>query len=116
MSVLSGHPRHPNNGMSKQSATTTPAPGSIKLSYAQPLPDEQVQELEDVIRKAGLDIQECRRYTEEQPGRIDHVAEIIAVYNQLTSGEWSDLLGLVVQTFCEPPSLGNNVWAARKMM
>ena len=116
ISVLFRHPRRPNNRMLNQSTTTTPARGSIKLSYARPLPDEQVQALEEAIRQAGLDIQECRRYTDEQPDRIDHVVEIIAVYDQLTSDEWSDLLGLVVQTFCEPPSLGNNVWAARKTM
>ena len=50
--------------MSNQSAPTTPAPGLIKLSYAQRLPDEQVQELEEIIRQAGLDIQERRRYEE----------------------------------------------------
>jgi hypothetical protein len=102
--------------MSDQSAITTPAPGSIKLSYAQPLPDEQVQELEETIRHAGLDVQERRRYEEDQPGRIDHVVEIIAIYDRLTSDEWSTLLGLVVQKYCEPPILGNNVWSARKTM
>lgn len=102
--------------MSIQSATTTPTPGSIKLSYAQPLPDEQVHELEGTIRQAGLDVQERRRYEEDQPGRIDHVVEIIAIYDRLTSDEWSNLVGLVVQTYCEPPLLGNNVWSARKTM
>jgi hypothetical protein len=102
--------------MSNQSAPTTPAPGSIKLSYAQRLPEEQVQELEEIIRQAGLDIQERRRYEEEQPGRIDHVVEIIAIFDQLTSDEWSNLVDLVVQTYCRPPSLGNNVWSARKTM
>jgi hypothetical protein len=102
--------------MSKQEASITPTLGSIKLSYARPLPDEQVQKLEETIRQAGLDTQECRRYKEEQPGRIDHVVEIIAVNDRLTQDEWSDLLSLVVQTYCEPASLGNNVWSARKMM
>jgi hypothetical protein len=102
--------------MSNQSASTTPATGSIKLSYAQHLPDEQVQELEATIRQAGLDIQERRRYKEDQPGRIDHVVEIIAIYDRLTWDEWSNLVDLVVQTYCYPPSLGNNVWSARKTM
>jgi hypothetical protein len=44
------------------------------------------------------------------------VVEIIAIYDRLTSDEWSNLLGLVVQKYCDPPFLGNTVWTARKMM
>lgn len=102
--------------MPNQSATDIPIPGSIKLSYAQPPPDEQMQELEKSIRQAGLDVQERRRYEEDQPGRIDYVVEIIAIYDRLTSDEWSGLLDLVVQKYCDPPSLGNTVWSARKTM
>ena len=110
----------PHGKMSRQSTTKTscaPAPGSIKLSYApQPLPDELVQELEKTITEAGLEIQERRCYTEDQHGRIDHVVEIIAVYDGLTADQWSGLVDLVVRMYCEPMALGNTVWAARKVM
>jgi len=102
--------------MASRSADITDALGSIKLSYAQPLPDEQVQELETVIRKAGVQIHERRRYAEEQPGRIDQVVEIIVAYNQLTSHEWSSLVGLVVKTYYDPPALGCVLYSARKMI
>lgn len=102
--------------MASQRAEITDAPGSIKLSYARPLPDEQVQDLETTIRQAGVQIHERRRYAEEQPGRIDQVVEIIATYTQLTSHEWSNLVGLVVKTYYDPPALGCVLYSARKMI
>jgi hypothetical protein len=102
--------------MASQSGPTTCKPGSIKLSYTKVLPDEQVQDIETIIRQAGVEIHECRRYAENQSDRIDQVVEIIAAYDQLTSDEWSSLVGSVVQAYYDPPALSGTVWSARKMI
>jgi hypothetical protein len=80
--------------------------GSIKLSYEQPLSDEYVQGVEDMIRQAGLTIYDCRRNTAQPAERIDYVVEIIANYDDLPSDQWSELIDSIKKTYCWPVGMG----------
>ena len=53
---------------------------------------EHLQDLEDMIRQAGLQIHDCRRYTVEQTCGTDHVVDVIANYEDLTLEQWGDLI------------------------
>ena len=80
--------------------------GSIKLSYEQPLSDEHLQAIEDMIRHAGLQVHDSRRFTAQQPDRTDHVVEIIANYDDMTMDDWSDLTEAITKTYCWPTAMG----------
>jgi hypothetical protein len=89
--------------------------GSIQLSYEDPLLDEHLEDLEGMIRQAGLQIHECRRYMTEQPDSgTDHVVEIFANYESLSLDQWSDLVNLVEQTYFDPSFLGCVGYKLRK--
>jgi hypothetical protein len=90
--------------MTRDLVTTTL--GSIKLSYEQPLSDEHLQGVEDMIRQAGLTIYDCRRYTAQPAERIDYVVEIIANYDDLPSDQWSELIDSITKTYCWPVDMG----------
>lgn len=99
------------------SRSTTPTLlGSIKLSYSQPLSDDKVAELEQNIVQAGLKNHQVRRYTCEVFGRLDHVVEIVARYDDLSSEEWSDLCEKVVETYYYPPELGSVLYQMWKKL
>jgi len=95
---------------------TTSKLGSIQLSYEQPLPDEHLKGLEDMIRQAGLEIHESRRYVKERPNRTDQMVEIIANYEDMTLEEWSDLLDRIRENYCLPKALGHYGYNMRKLM
>ena len=88
--------------------------GSIKLSYEYPLPAEYLQEIEDMITQAGVQIQDSRRYVTQLPDSTRHVVEIIANYDILTLDQWSDLTGPIAENYCWPIALGNNGYDMRK--
>jgi hypothetical protein len=90
--------------------------GSIKLSYEQPLSDEHLQGVQDLIRQAGLQIQDSRRYTVQLRDRVNHVVEIIANYEDMTLEQWSDLTDSIVQTYCWPAALRYKGYDMRKRM
>ena len=81
---------------------TLNALGFIRLSYEQPLSDEHLQGVEDMIRQTGLEILNCRRYTEQPGDPIDHVVEIIANYDDIPLDRWNDLLESITMTYCWP--------------
>jgi hypothetical protein len=95
---------------------TTSKLGSIQLSYERPLPDEHLKGLEDMIRQAGLEIHDSRRYITQRPNRTDHVVEIIANYEDLTFEEWGDLTDLVREKYFLPKELGNYGHLMRKLI
>ena len=88
--------------------------GSIQLSYENPLLDEHLEDLEDMIRQAGLQIHECCRYTTEQAGGTDHVVEIFANFEDLSLVQWTSLVNLVKQSYFDPPFLGSAGYKFRK--
>lgn len=88
--------------------------GFIRLSYEQPLPDEHLRGVEDMIRQTGLEILNCRRYTEQPDNQIDHVVEIIANYNDIPLEIWSDLLESITKTYCWPYEMGTRGYHMRQ--
>jgi hypothetical protein len=94
--------------------SSTKALGSIKLSYEEPLSAEYLQEIEDMVTQAGLQIQDSRRYITQLPDSTSHVVEIIASYDDLTLDQWSDLTGVIAETYCWPIALGNKGYDMRK--
>lgn len=88
--------------------------GSMQLFYERPLSSEHIRDLEDMVRQSGLQIHDCRRYTMQQADRTDHVVEIIANYDNLTADQWSDLVGLVKETYHDPLSLSGVAYNMRK--
>lgn len=88
--------------------------GSIRLSYEQPLPDEHLKGIEDMIRQAGLQIQNFRRFTAQRLDRTDHMVEIIANYDDMASDDWSDLIESIVQTYCWSAVVCGNSYNMRK--
>lgn len=92
--------------MADLSSTTSSPLGSIKLSFSQRLSDKKLAELEKTIKQAGLDDHETRRYICENSGRLDHVVEVIARYENLSSEEWRDLCDKVLETHYHPVDSG----------
>jgi hypothetical protein len=91
--------------------------GSIQLSYEDPLLDEHLEDLENMIKQTGLQIHECRRYITEQPdSSTDHVVEIFANYESLSLDQWSGLVNLVKQTYFDPGFLGCVGYKFRKRL
>lgn len=88
--------------------------GSIQLSYENPLLEEHLQDLKDMIRQASLQIHECRRYTTEQAGGTDHVVKILANFEDLSLDQWSSLVNLVKHNYFDPPFLGSAGYRFRK--
>lgn len=88
--------------------------GSIKLWYEQPLSAEHLQGLEDMIRQAGLQIYESRRYITEQTDRTEHVVEIIANYEDMTFEQWNDLIERVREDYFLPKGTGSYGYGMRK--
>ena len=90
--------------------------GFIKLSFDQPLAAEHLQDLEDMIRQAGLQIHESRRYIEEHADIIKHVVEVIANYEDMSLEQWSELTSRVREKYFLSKELGNIGYHMRKLM